>query len=192
MTLKRLSFIAVISGFATTASAAVPEITCEDIGAAIGAPLAEMAPDPSSDPAWIDNPDAYQIICSWVTQPALRMMQGHFPDAEALNNLGQVSVQLFAHKDAAKVSKLRGATPVHPLPFDTPVPDAWIFAMTGPPDYSEAAGAMPPELYLGALSASISTLPLGPGMPASFAPLTKGWSVEAGLRVIHMAAERLR
>lgn len=181
-----------MSGFATTATAAVPEITCEDIGAAVGAPLAEMAPDPSSEPAWIDNPDAYQIICSWVTQPALRMMQGSFPDDAGLKNLGQVSVQLFAHKDAGKVSKLRDGTPVHPLPFDTPVPDAWIFAMDGPPDYSENAGLMPPELYVGGISASVSTIPLAPGLPASFAPLTKGWSVEAGLRVINMAADRLR
>lgn len=166
-----------------------PNISCEQIGAAIGAPITAMKPDPSTEPAWIDNPDAYQIICSWVTEPALKMMQGSMPSDAELGDVGQISAQLFVHKDLKEVGELRSNAPKHPLPASINDPDSWVFAI-GALDYDDIAGPMPPELYKAELSTTISTLPLFMEMPKSFQSLTKGWSVQAGLRVIEMVEDQ--
>lgn len=180
-----------LAAAASTSFAAAPDITCDQIGAAIGAPITAMKPDPSAEPAWIDNPDAYQIICSWVTEPAFKMMQGGALSDAELEDVGQVLVQLFVHKDLQEIAALRREAPKHPLPMTTADPDFWVFAI-GKLDYDETAGLMPPQLYKAELATTISTMPLLMGSPRSFQPLTKGWSIQAGIQVIEMVEELRR
>lgn len=175
------------AGLAFLGTAAVADdfnVTCDDIATAIGTPLDNMHPDPSNTPAWVENPDERQLLCSWVTDSALKAMNGQALSAAELQDAGQIMAQVMIYKNPAEVEQLRSHADVHDLPFADAGADLWIFDISPEIDFTEAAGLIPPQLILHDLGVTISTMPLLMTPPTSFSDLTKGWSVEAGARVI--------
>lgn len=185
LTVRKTLFLAasLAFGFALPGFAA-QDVTCEAIASAIGGPLAAMSPDPGSSPAWIDNPDARQLLCSWVTQGALKAMQGQpLSDAE-LADSGQILVQVMLYKDPQAVEELRLQSLRHRVPMPGAPADMWIFALEKQIVAEEQPGLMPPELRRGMVGVTVATMPLLMQVPTSFQPLTKAWSLEAGAAVI--------
>lgn len=173
-------------GAATAGAAEDLDLTCDEIAAAIGAPVNTMKPDPSSEPAWVDNPDDKQLLCAWVTEAAFKAMNGApLTEAEG-KDAGQIIAQVMIYKDPEDLEALRSLSIAHKLPMENASADMWIFDMSKEIDFAAPPILLPPQLIKHDIGVSISTMHLLMTMPVSFETLTKGWSVETSADVIAM------
>lgn len=177
------AFSLMVAASASAQAAEALPYDCTRLGQAIGAPVTEMTAAP--DEGWQHAPDEARLVCTWLTQPSAKALDGQTLAKEDWSDVGTLTAQVVVYDSPLTREDAAMMNAGHKIPegLAHDLDGAWIMAFKEP-KMTDQLGIMPPEVLYENMGVSIAYANAFVSPEHTGSSLTVGWSIEKALKVM--------